>query len=102
MAVNGLSKLEKLTIQNSKLITMQGIELLLANCDELRVMKYLQNCDRISEFQINQLRQRVRDNNWDLVQEEDDCGVLVNDRADFMRKELTSFWPAIQEFIAST
>jgi hypothetical protein len=94
---NRLSRLETLTIQNSKKLTMQGIELLLENCHRLKMIKYLENCIKINEFQVKQLKCRVVENNWDLLME-DDCGSVVHDKANFMQKELTARWPPLEEF----
>jgi hypothetical protein len=48
-------------LQNSKKLTMQGIELLLDNCENLGSLKYLENCDKINEFQFRQFKQRVKE-----------------------------------------
>ena len=77
---------------------MQGIEFLVENCENLRVIKYLENCNLINEFQLMEFKQRARDNNWNL-KFDDDCE--LHDKANFMRQEMTSSWPAVQEFMAS-
>lgn len=100
LAENRLSKLEKLTIQNAKKLTMQGIEFLIENCQRLKAVKYLENCELINEFQLREFKQRIKDNNWNLSLE-DDCEYLVHDKANFMRQEMTTAWPAVPEFIAS-
>jgi hypothetical protein len=61
------------------------------------MIKYLENCVKINEFQVKQLKCRVVENNWDLLME-DDCGSVVHDKANFMQKELTARWPPLEEF----
>lgn len=99
MAENRLSRLEKLTIQNSKKITMQGIELLIANCDRLKSIKYLENCDLINEFQLKQLKARIRERNWDLSLEDENRSI-DHDKQNFMRQELQASFPVVTAFVA--
>ena len=97
---NRLSRLEKLTVQNSKNLTMQGIEFLLANCENLKEIKYLENCDRISVAELEAFKRRVKENNWDLVLE-DNCGNVGHD-SNFMKHELKASFPAVQAFLATS
>ncbi len=97
MRENRFQKLESLTIQKSKDLTMQGVEMLITNCDNLRVIKYLEDCGGISQTEIEQLKIRAKESNWDL--ELEDESMLEHDRANFMRQEFTSAWPPIPEFI---
>ena len=63
---NGLQHLKKLTIQGSKHVTMQGVETLLANCDNLNEFTDLTGFKRIQESEISALKQKIRVENLDL------------------------------------
>jgi len=94
---NRLQKLETLTIQKSKDLTMQGLEMLLINCDNLRLIKYLEYCEGISQTEIDLLKIRAQESNWDL--ELEDEAMLVHDRGNFMRQELSVVWQPVEEFM---
>lgn len=71
LANNRLEKLEEIAIQKCSKVTMQGVEMLLANCDNLRVIKNLDSFEGIHENEVKMLKLRVKEQNLDLQLEEE-------------------------------
>lgn len=89
---NRLQKLEKVTIQKCKNMSMYGVQLLLSHCDQLRGLKDLSYCDKISEPELKEFRRIIKQENLDLdTGEEDEVEALENQRwkgGDFMKKAI--------------
>ena len=69
---NRLANLESLSIQESgKGLTMKGIELLLINCDNLKVLKDPSCFEGVHENEVKILKLRIHEENLDLMLEEE-------------------------------
>ena len=73
---------------------MHGIELLLANCDQLTSLMDLTYFEGISENELKQLHKRVKKQNLNLVLEEVSTNLYDVSDSNFMNYELKDKYPA--------
>ena len=101
LATNGLQHLESLTVQRCKGVTMKSVELLLGQCDKLRVLRDLSYFDSVHEMEIKMLRARLKEENFDVDTGEGGNGAENegDDMEDFMRKALKDKYPPLDNSI---
>ena len=73
---------------------MHGIELLLANCDQLTSLMDLTYFEGISENELKQLHKRVKKQNLNLVLEEVSTNLYDVSDSNFMNYKLKDKYPA--------
>lgn len=91
---NSLSRLEHLKIQKCSKVTMHGIELLLANCDQLTSLMDLTYFEGITEKELKQLQLRVKKSNLNLTLEESSMNLYDVSDSNFMNYKLKDKYPA--------
>ena len=91
---NSLSHLECLKIQKCSKVTMYGIELLLANCDQLTSLMNLTYFEGIKEEELQQFEQKIKAQNLNLQLEEQNTDIYDVSDSNFMNYKLKDKYPA--------
>merc|ERR1712062_290505 len=100
LAKNSLAKLEKISCQKCTKVTMYGIELLLANCDNLRRILDICDFEGISEQERELLIKRTQEQNLTITFEEKLKRYMdvALEGGNFMKKKLKALYPGVPDF----
>ena len=101
---NRLAKLETISIQKAdKNLTTNGIELLILNCENLKALKDPTCFEGVSENEVNILKLRIREENLDLMIEDEPEKVRDPSSAELTRGILNrSGYPKVENFFNSS
>ena len=78
---------------------MHGIELLMANCDSLKILQDLKYFDGISQAELDKLESRIQDTNLDLQLLENEKANLEYEEQNFMNQKLKDKYPPFDNSI---
>ena len=104
MVNNRLAKLETMSIQKSgKNFTIKGIELIMENCDNLKLLRDPTCFEGVHENEVKILKLKIKEENLDLLLEQEPVKVRDPSGAELTRSILNRDGPSnFEQFFKSS